>query len=244
MQFLKLCHERNDLRNRQIVQSDEDHHLKEIVQQFINGTACQFIDDLRAEIEEALSETNPVLIAFDVFNVNTYPSMAERIEQFRVLNEHYGETKVDTYENNVTQSPSVISAEDQRVEAEMFLNEFDDMKKQAIEKLKTEARKSLTAQKLMHGNMDEFLRKNQPTPGDIYSAMCHDGCISRYPNSMKLLKLALLIPPTTSEVEHGFSTMNLIVSPLRTSLNDNNVDRLMRTCTDPLTSVMMSLNRW
>ena len=80
--------------------------------------------------------------------------------------------------------------------------------------------------------MKEFLAKNQPTPGNIYSAICLDGCLSRYPNTMKLFKLALLILPTTSEVEHGFSTMILLVSPLRTSLNVANVDRLMHICID------------
>ena len=46
----------------------------------------------------------------------------------------------------------------------------------------------------------------------------------------------MLIPPTTSEVERGFSTMNLLVSPLHTSSNDANVDRLMRICIDGLTN--------
>ena len=49
---------------------------------------------------------------------------------------------------------------------------------------------------------------------------------------MTLFKLTLLIPLITSEVEHGFSTVNLLVSPLRTSLNDANVDRLICTYID------------
>ena len=44
---------------------------------------------------------------------------------------------------------------------------------------------------------------------------------------MKLLRLALLIPPSTSGVERGFSIMNLIVSRLRTSHRENNIDQLM-----------------
>ena len=80
--------------------------------------------------------------------------------------------------------------------------------------------------------MEKFLTKDQPTPGNVYFAMCLDGCLSRYPNTMKLFKFALLILPTTSEVECGFSTMNLLVSPIRTSLNNANVDRLMRICID------------
>ena len=62
--------------------------------------------------------------------------------------------------------------------------------------------------------------------------MCLDGCLSRFPNTMKLFKFTLLILKTTSEDERGFSTMNLLVSPLRTLLNDVNVDRLIRICLD------------
>ena len=58
------------------------------------------------------------------------------MEEFRVLNEHY-EAKVDNYDNHKTQSLSLISAQEQRIEAEMFFSEFDDMKKQATENLKT-----------------------------------------------------------------------------------------------------------
>ena len=166
MPFLKICHQRNDLgrniRNRQLVPGDEDHH-KEMIQEFINGTACQFIDDLVTEIEEALSENNPAIVAFNVFNVNTYPSIAERMEQFRVLNEHYGETKTDNYDNHETQSSSLISGQEQFIEAEMFFSEFDDMKKQAIENLKTEAKRLLTTQKLKQANMEEFLGSPQVT---------------------------------------------------------------------------------
>ena len=51
---------------------------------------------------------------------------------------------------------------------------------------------------------------------------------------MKLLRLALLILPSTSWVERGFSFMNLLVSSLGKSLSENNIDRLMRTCLDGL----------
>ena len=97
MPFLKICNQRNDLgrniRNRQLVPGDDDHH-KEMIQEFINGTACLFIDDSGTEIEEALSGNNPAIVAFNIFNIHAYPSIAERIEQFCVLNEHYGVSKV------------------------------------------------------------------------------------------------------------------------------------------------------
>ena len=38
------------------------------------------------------------------------------MEEFCILNEHYGKTKVDTYDNHETQSPSLISAQEQLIE--------------------------------------------------------------------------------------------------------------------------------
>ena len=47
--FLNICNQRNDLgrniRNHQLVPDIKDHH-KEMIQEFINDTACRFIDDL------------------------------------------------------------------------------------------------------------------------------------------------------------------------------------------------------
>ena len=117
-----------------------------------------------------------------------------------------------------------------------FFSEFDDMKKQAIENLKIDAKRLVTMQELKQANMEEFLEKNQPTSGDIYSVMGLDECLSRYPNTMKLFKLALLILPTTSEVQRGFSPMNLLVSPLCTLLNDANIEKLMSICIDGSTN--------
>ena len=58
------------------------------------------------------------------------------------------------------------------------------------------------------------------------------GALVHFPYTMKLHSLSLLIPPSTYGVERAFSVMNLLVSPLRTTLNENNVDRLMRMCLD------------
>ena len=49
---------------------------------------------------------------------------------------------------------------------------------------------------------------------------------------MKHHSLSLLFPPLITGVERAFSVMNILVSPLRTTLNENNVDRLMRMCLD------------
>ena len=62
--------------------------------------------------------------------------------------------------------------------------------------------------------------------------MCSEGSVRNFPNNMKLLRLALLIPPSTSGVKHGFSIMNLLVLPLHKSLSKNNIDQIMHICLD------------
>ena len=62
--------------------------------------------------------------------------------------------------------------------------------------------------------------------------MCSEGSVHNFADKMKLLGLVLIIPPSTSGVEHGFSIMNLFVSPLCKSLSENNIDRLMHICLD------------
>ena len=78
-----------------------------------------------------------------------------------------------------------------------------------------------------------YIAQHQPIPEDIYSTMCFDGYQRQFLETMKLFKFALLIPPSTANVERGFSTMNLLlIPPLRTSLGEKNLDRVMRVCLD------------
>ena len=60
--------------------------------------------------------------------------------------------------------------------------------------------------------------------------MASDGSLKQFPNIATLFETSLLIPPTTSNVELGFSVMNLISTPLGTSLSKSNLDRFMRIC--------------
>ena len=73
-------------------------------------------------------------------------------------------------------------------------------------------------------DIPEYLNTIKPTLSDVYSKMCSEGSVHNFPNNMKLLRLALLISPSTSGIECGFSIMNLVVSPLHKSLSENNID--------------------
>ena len=60
--------------------------------------------------------------------------------------------------------------------------------------------------------MYQHRNENNPSSGDVFSYMCSSGC---------------LLPASTSGVERGFSSMNLIVTSLQTNLNQANINRFM-----------------
>ena len=109
----------------------------------------------------------------------------------------------------------LISKNDQLAEVQYFvtgLNEtFEKLKANVLE----EADRKLRLNQLKREELERYITQHRPIPEDIYSTMCFYGYQLRFPETMKLFKLALLIPPSTANVERGFSTMNLLISPLR-----------------------------
>ena len=85
---------------------------------------------------------------------------------------------------------------------------------------------------MKHEELESYIAQHRPIPEDIYSTMSFDGYQRQFPETMKLFKFALLILPSMANVERGFSTMNLLISPLRTSLGKKNINRMMCVCLD------------
>ena len=73
---------------------------------------------------------------------------------------------------------------------------------ETLEKLKAnvleEANRKL---QLNNEEIESYIAQHQPVPEDIYSTMCFDGYQQQFPETMKLFKFALLIPPRTASVE-------------------------------------------
>ena len=65
---------------------------------------------------------------------------------------------------------------------------------------------------------------------NIYKFLAADGTLKNYINIAVLFTISLLILPSTSNVEQGFSVMNLICTPLRSSLSESNLNRFMHIC--------------
>ena len=85
-------------------------------------------------------------------------------------------------------------------------------------------------QKLKSSGVGNYLQANKITFTDVYKYLAADGTLKNYSNMALLIKISLSIPPSTSNVERGFSVMNLLCTPLQSSLSETNLDRFMRMC--------------
>ena len=107
-----------------------------------------------------------------------------------------------------------------------MFKEFDDTAADLLANVKRFARRKLNCGEINQEQMQLYITSNTPSPNDIYMQLVKAGALVRFPNTMKLHSLSLLIPLSTSGVERAF-VMNLLVLPLRTAINETNVDRLM-----------------
>ena len=222
VKFLTISAERMELAqalcNRVLVNIDE---IKKKVNNFLYEIGYNFVERLLEEVNKALEEASDVLFPYDVFNSNNNDqrkSMLYCEEQFSVLANHYGNEIFDEYNGDTVHANCLISKNDQQAEVQYFVTEFNE----TFEKLKAnvleEANCKLRLNQLQCEEMESYIAQHRPIPEDIYSTTCFDGYQWQFPETMKLFKFALLIPPSTANVERRFLTMNLLIPLLRTSL--------------------------
>ena len=96
--------------------------------------------------------------------------------------------------------------------------------------VKLHEKNKISSAELKSSDEYDYINARKPIPFHVYAAMCESECLVRFTETMKLFKFAPLVPPSTSRVEPGFSVMKLIISPLRTSLNQTNIYCFMRVC--------------
>ena len=73
-----------------------------------------------------MQEATPVSPAFDIFNPSAaFKDVELRKEYFWILNDHFGLTITDCYENNTITTTSIIDKVQAEVEYEDFTETFD-----------------------------------------------------------------------------------------------------------------------
>lgn len=234
--FLTISTERmnqgRNLRDRVLLNNTDE--IKDQINKFLFTTGYSFLERLIEEINKALEEASEILVAYDVFNPENKNRESNLYceEKFLILANHYGKEIIDELNGDVKQGAPLISINEQKEEGSYFNVEFNEEFQELKKEVTEEANRKFRNHQLKREEMEGYITDNRPLAEDIYSAMCLNGCRLRYPETMKLFKFALLIPPSTANVERGFSTMNLLMSPLRTSLAEKNMDRMMRICLD------------
>ena len=230
--FLHISGQRNhlghELRGRD---KASQHEPSALIKKLLAEIGYSFVDDLISEIKEALVVDNPILEAFNIFSIETQSEEYSR-EHMHILCNHYGDQINDIYQGDSTPAEAIISTLEQEVEFQDFFCTFDEVIKELNDQAKKQAQQKVLKGEIIQKDIRTYLNTIKPTLSDIYSRMCSEGSVHNFLNNMKVLKFALLILPSSSGVERGFSIMNLFVSPLHKSLSENNIDRLMRICLD------------
>ena len=205
MQFLRMSHERMELAcqlryNRLL---GEEETIEERLAYFNMEIKKPFLTELIQELDQALQLDDPVFLAFDAFNVTSSFTESERLDKIKVLLEFYGTMKSSTFKNETKVAAALISKENVTEDSiKSFLVSFDNAITQAQEKLNAAIRE-LVRTKQLESHKVESYKEEHPVSldtvfRDIYTERDH------YPELLKLVKFALLIKPSTANVERGF----------------------------------------
>ena len=217
--------------SKELKSRDNEHSIDDTIIEFVRKTGEPMITNLIAEVNDAMQETSPVLSAFDLFNPDAvFKDDKSRKEFFNTLTDHYGQPKTDRFENDTVTGIPIINSVQATIEYDDFMEEFDSAVATPNENLKKSVKQLVAAKQIKSEEVESYIRSHKPTSTDVYKFLAADGTLQNCSNIAILLKISLLIPPSTSNVERGFSVMNLICTPLRSSLNEQNLDRFMRIC--------------
>ena len=104
---------------------------------------------------------------------------------------------------------------------------FDELVKELNDQAKKQAQQKVSKGEIKQKDICDYLNAIKPKLSNVLSKMCSEDSALNFPNNMKLLRLALLISPSNSGVKSAYSIMNLLVSTLHKSLNENNINQLM-----------------
>ena len=201
------------------------------IAKFVTNIGKPLVADLVLEINDAMKETSPVLTAFDLFNPDSLDkSLETRKEYLKTFCNHYGEPRTDDFEHHENTVLPVVNSLDALAELEGFIESMDEATMFLKEKVKKNVERLMNEGALKQVDVHHYTENEMPTACDVYKVLAADGSLKLYKNIATLFRISLLIPPSTSNVERGFSVMNLLCTPLRSSLSENNLDRFIRIC--------------
>ena len=170
---------------------------------------------------------DPEIKAFDLFNIHADVTDSEQEEKAIALFEFYGRPKTWNFQGDSNEAGAILSADICDNETRLFFYEdFDLAKKEAAEKQNKLILELIRKKELKAEDVKTYKREHPLLPTDVYKAMSKNTYL--HPDFMKLFKLSLLIPPSTANVERGFSVLTMLHTKYCNSLSPNSLDKLMR----------------
>ena len=114
-----------------------------------------------------------------------------------ILCDHYGDQINNVYQGESTPAEAIISMLEQEVEFQyfFFFCIFDEVVKKLNDQAKKQAQQKVPKGEIKQKDIPKYLNTIKPTLSD--AKICSEGSAHNFPNNMKLLKLALLIPSST-----------------------------------------------
>lgn len=232
IQFLKISRERMELarklRGNNLIDILDDSEFDERIKKFSRTLKIPFLEAVLEELVLAFKTTDPIYLAFDVFNVASSEfDLEQKIECINVLKDFYGEPQQSTFLNETNFSRPIIDKT--QINDDMVASFFSDFEGEIDcqrESLNKKIRKMIENKELKPGNVDQYKEDHPLTAESVYASLMKERVL--YPEILVLFKLSLLITPSTANVERGFSVLTLLATKQRNSLSPKTLDKLMR----------------
>ena len=187
-----------------------------------------FLKALIDEILPAMNMDDPEIKAFDVLNIHADVTDSERKEEAIALIEFYRRPETSNFQGDSNEAGSILSTDIWDNETRLFSYEdFLIWKKNEVAEKQNRLILELTRKKEVKAKDVETYKREHPLlPADFYKAISKNTHL--YPDFVKLFKLSLLIPPSTVNVERGFSVLAMLHTKYFKSLSPNSLDKLMQ----------------
>ena len=180
------------------------------------------------EIKEAMSVNDEQMLACDVFNTANFKKLTEeeKVRKITCLSNFYGSDQSSKFNGVINKAPALFNNNEIEDQLTFFFEDFTLAVTKAEEIRNNDIQQMVKDGKLSKTGIDNYKDEHPIPPDDIYSTLVETR--GQYPEVMQVFKLSLLIPPSTANVERGFSVLNLIHTKQRNRLTVKALDRLMR----------------
>ena len=161
-----------------------------------------FLTKLIQELDQALQLDDPIFLAFDVFNITFTFTDTERFDKMKVLLEFYGTPKSSTFKKGTNMAAALINEENVTEDSirSFFIN-FDNALYCAQNKLNTTIRELVRTKKCESHEVESYKEEHPVTLDTVFKDIYTEK--NDCPELTKLLKFALLITPSTANMERG-----------------------------------------